>query len=307
MKILNSTQGFAHDGYLAVALGNFDGLHLGHRELLRQAKALADKHEGQLMMLTFWPHPMGVVGDGTPALLMSREEKRRAAERLGVDYLLELPFTEELAALRAEDFVEQILHEQLQADLLAVGFNFHFGAKGKGSANSLKHLGELFDMETLILPPCEIDGEAVSSSRIRELLADGQVRAANRLLDYNFALCGEVEHGQQLGRRLGFPTANMSAGAGLELPAYGVYAARATVAGAEYTAVVNIGVRPTVGEFAKPTIEAHLLDVDGLDLYGEQLRVELVAEIRRERAFAGLDELKAQMARDKAKAAEILR
>lgn len=308
MKILQNADGFEHNGrYLAVALGNFDGLHLGHQKLLRQARTLADEQGGDVLLLTFDPHPLAVLTDAAPALLTGREEKRRLAAELGVDCLLELPFTPELAAMSAEDFVQKILYEQLRADLLAVGFNFRFGARGRGDVGTLKSLDKLFAMQTLVLPPFEVDGEAVSSSRIRGLLAKGEARAANRLLGRSFALCGRVIHGQELGRKLGFATANMAAKAGLALPAYGVYAARAKVAGGDFAAVVNIGVRPTVGEAAAPVIEAHLLDVEGLDLYGQELRLEMVAEIRPERKFADLAALTAQIAKDKEVARQLLR
>lgn len=308
MKILQNTDGFEHDRrYLAVALGNFDGLHLGHVALINRARALADEKGGEVLLLTFDPHPLAVLTDKAPALLTGREEKRRLADELGVDFLLELPFTPELAAMSAEDFVQKILYEQLRADLLAVGFNFRFGARGRGDVATLKSLDKLFAMQTLVLPPFEVDGEAVSSSRIRELLAAGKVRLANRLLGHSFALTGEVIHGQRLGRTLGFATANLTAKAGLALPAYGVYAAWGYVAGGRFAAVVNIGVRPTVAEASVPTIEAHLLDVEGLELYGQQMRLELVAEIRPERKFEDVAALAAQMERDREVARRLLR
>lgn len=307
MEILQSIEEFVPKShYLAVVLGNFDGLHLGHRELIAQAKQAAAEHNGELLLLTFFPHPMSVVGGEAPALLCSQAEKRRLIAESGVDCLLELPFTEELAALRPDDFVQKILYERLGANLLAVGFNFHFGANGRGSAHSLKSLGELFDMQTLILPPYEMDGEPVSSSRIRELLAEGRMREANRMLGREFTFDGVVEHGRALGRKLGFPTANMAVGEGLCLPAYGVYAARASVGDTEFAAVVNIGVRPTVGEFTEPTVEAHLLDVEGVDLYGRNMHLGFVAEIRAERRFDGMAELTAQIAADKESARKIL-
>lgn len=307
MKILHRTSEFLlSERYLAVALGNFDGLHLGHTELIRKARALADENGGELMLLTFWPHPMSVLADEAPPLLANREEKRRLAECAGVDYLLELEFTKDFSLMSAEDFVQEILHEQLGANLLAVGFNFRFGARGRGDVATLKGLDKLFDMQTLVLPPYEVDGEAVSSSAIRELLAEGKIQAANRLLGRCFAFSGVVEHGQQLGRKLGFPTANMAVGEGLALPHFGVYAARAYAGEREFAAVVNIGVRPTVGENLAPAVEAHLLDVADIDLYGQEMRVEFVAEIRSERKFADLDALKAQMAADKEMARKIL-
>lgn len=306
MKVLHSIDDFRPDGrFLAVALGNFDGLHLGHGELISRAVARARAEGGAALLLSFWPHPLSVLGQNPPKLLADRAEKQRLAAALGVDYFLELPFTRELAAEPPAQFVEKILARSLAADLLAVGFNFHFGAGGAGDAAALRALGERFGMETQILPPFELAGELVSSSRIRGLLAAGQMRAANRLLGHEFALTGRVEKGRQLGRKLGFPTANIAAEPDLQLPAYGVYAAWAEILGERWPAVVNIGLRPTVGDFDVPTVEAHLLGASG-DWYGERLRLSFAAEIRAEHKFAGLDELAAQIARDKAQALTIL-
>ena len=309
MKILQSISDFTPGArYLAVALGNFDGLHRGHAELIRRAAERAAKQGGAVMLLSFWPHPMSVLGKEPPLLLASRQEKRRQAENLGVDYFLELPFTAEFAAQSPADFVRGVLAAGLSADLLSVGFNFHFGAGGAGDAAELKRLAAAFGMETLVLPPYELDGEPVSSSRIRELLAAGQMRQANRLLGRCFALQGTVTQGRQLGRQLGFPTANMQTEADLQLPAYGVYAAVAEVGGGRYPAVVNIGLRPTVGDFDAPTVEAHILSglAAGAELYGAAMRLEFAAEIRPERKFDSLAELQAQIAKDKITALELL-
>ena len=306
MKILQSIADFRPDGrYLAVVLGNFDGVHLGHAELIRQAENQAQKKNGLLMLLSFWPHPLSLLGGTAPPLLTDRAEKYRLAEGLGVDYFLELPFSKSLAAKTPKQFIEEYPAHGLAANLLAVGFNFRFGAGGAGDVAALRALAAGFGIETLILPPFQLGGKPVSSSRIRSLLAAGELRAANRLLGHSFSLGGRVVEGNRLGRTLGFPTANIEVAPYMQLPAYGVYAARAQINGAELPAVVNIGLKPTVGDFTVPTVEAHLPGFNG-NLYGAEMRLNFVAEIRGERKFAGLPALKKQIAADAERALAIL-
>ena len=308
MRILTATSEYRRqEGFLAVTLGSFDGVHLGHRELLRRTRAAADAAGGQAMAFTFEPHPMSVLSERPPQLLQSREEKRRALAAAGMDMLLEFPFDLAAAAQSPEDFVRVHLHQQLGADMVVVGFNYHFGARGAGDAAMLQSLGRQLGIRVDIVPPCRSELGIVSSSLIRSLVAEGRLREAAALLGREYVLAGEVCHGRQLGRQLGFPTANILATEGMLLPAFGVYAAWAECDGREYPAVINVGLRPTVtsGEDLLPTIETHCLGVHE-DFYGKMMRLRFVGEIRREQKFASLDQLRAQIAADSRTAAGML-
>ena len=301
MRILTATSEYQREkDFLAVTLGSFDGVHLGHRELLRRTRQAADEAGGRAMALTFEPHPMKVLSDRPPQLLQTREEKRRAMAEADMDYLLEFPFDREAAAQSPEDFVRCHLHQRLGADLVVIGFNYRFGARGAGDAALLQQLGRQFGIRVEVVPPCRCELGVVSSSLIRSLVAEGRISAANALLGREYVLSGEVCHGRELGRQLGFPTANIPAAEGMLLPAFGVYAARAECAGREYPAVVNVGLRPTVtggDDDLLPTIEAHCPGISE-DFYGRRMRLRFVGEIRREQKFASLALLKEQIAAD---------
>lgn len=307
MDILQSIKDFKQqDNYLAVTLGNFDGVHLGHQKLMRRAVEAAKRAGGYSLAFTFEPHPLAVLTGKQPQLLQSRTEKRRTISDMGLDYLLELPFTPELAALPPEDFVRQFLcPDGLHIDLLVVGFNFSFGAKGSGNTETLQKLGEAYGFQVEVMPAYQHCGSIVSSSWLRRLIAAGEIAMANCLLGREYTLSGEVVHGRQLGRQFfGFPTANILADENLLL-AYGVYAAWAECSGCRWPAVVNVGLRPTIAENIVPTIETHCLGVDQ-DLYGQQMRVHFVQEIRPERKFSSMELLREQIAADSRTAAEIL-
>jgi riboflavin kinase/FMN adenylyltransferase len=309
MKILRSiTEYQPGKSFLAVTLGNFDGVHLGHQQLLKRAVAAAAENGGESMLFTFRPHPMTVLAPRPPQFLADNEEKRRAVAACGLDYMLEFPFTPQIAAQSPEYFVRFYLREMLEADLVIVGFNFHFGAGGAGSVEDLQRLGAEQGIAVEVMPPYEVGEGVVSSSRIRRLIAGGQIAAANSLLGREYVLAGEIVHGRQIGRTIGFPTANVAVDASLQLPAYGVYAAYAEFVGDEaksMPAVVNVGLRPTVGENLEPTVEVHCLGADG-DFYGKNMRVRFVRELRSEQKFASLEDLQAQIARDSEQALKIL-
>lgn len=308
MQILTDVSEYRReDGFLAVTLGSFDGVHLGHQELLRRARAAADAAGGRAMAFTFEPHPMQVLSAAPPRLLQTREEKRRALSASGVDMLLEFPFDRAAAAQRPEDFVREYLCEALGADLVIVGFNYHFGAGGAGNAEMLREFGEKFGFLVDVVPPYECESGVISSSLIRKLVAAGELRQADDLLGREYVLSGVVCHGRKLGRKIGFPTANVLATGSMLLPAFGVYAAWAECDGRVYPAVVNVGLRPTVndGEDPVPTIETHCLGISE-DFYGRLMRLRFVGEIRRERKFASLELLKEQIAADSRTAAEML-
>jgi riboflavin kinase/FMN adenylyltransferase len=264
-----------------VAIGTFDGVHLGHRAVI----------EGADTVLTFDPHPLEVLHPAaTPKLIMPFGVKRDVIEGLGVQELVVIPFDKEFAQRSAEDFVEHVLLEKLDAKRVSVGENFRFGAKAKGDPAMLAARPEF---ETRVVPLVEVDGETVSSTRIRALVAAGDMEAARRCLGFPFMVEGTVVQGDQRGRELGFPTANLVPDDRLAIPGHGVYAAFAD----GLPAAVNVGVRPTFESGRGVLIETYIIDHDE-DLYGKTLRVAFVERLRGERRFPNAEELIEQMRQD---------
>ena len=269
-----------------VAVGTFDGVHLGHREVIAGADTV----------LTFDPHPMSVTApDRAPTLLTSPARKAELVESLGVEEMVVVSFDQEFAEHSAEEFIDAVLVEGLGASRVQVGDNFGFGKRAQGRVETL-----LADdrFQTAVMPLFELDGAPVSSSRIRALLRDGELAEANRLLGAPYLFSAEVQHGERRGRELGYPTANLNPTAGYCTPGHGVYAGRAQLDGGEVKiAAINVGMRPMFESGLGELIEAYLLDFDG-DLYGRELRVEFLHRLRGEEKFESVDALKLQMAAD---------
>ena len=264
-----------------VAIGTFDGVHVGHRQVIDHADTV----------LTFEPHPLRVLHpEAAPKLIMPFDIKRDVIEGLGVAELVVIPFDREFSTIAPEDFCARILVERLGATNVSVGENFRFGARARGDPELLASREEF---ETRIVPLVEVEGEIVSSSRIRSLVAAGEVEAATRCLGAPFLFEGTVVEGDGRGRRLGFPTANIVPSDDLVCPGHGVYAAFAN----GHPAAVNVGIRPTFETGRGLLVEAYLIDFDG-DLYGRNLRIAFVARLRGERRFPGVEDLIAQMHRD---------
>ena len=271
-----------------VAIGVFDGVHVGHRKVIDAADTV----------LTFEPHPLRVLHpDAAPKLIMPFEIKRDVIEGLGVEELIMISFDDEFSSIAPEDFCSRILVEELGAKSVSVGENFRFGAKARGDPQMLASRDEF---ETRVVPLVEVDGEIVSSTRVRSLVAAGEVEAATRCLGAPFLLEGTVVEGDERGRKLGFPTANIVPSDDLVCPGHGVYAAFAD----GLPAAVNVGVRPTFETGRGLLVEAYLIDFDG-DLYGRTLRIAFISRLRGERRFAGVEELIAQMHRDVEAAREL--
>ncbi len=271
-----------------VAIGVFDGVHVGHRQVI----------DGADTVLTFEPHPLRVLHpDAAPKLIMPFEIKRDVIEGLGVEELIVIPFDDEFSTIAAEDFCSQVLVQTLGARSVSVGENFRFGAKARGDDQMLASREEF---ETRVVPLVEVDGEIVSSTRVRSLVAAGEIEAATRCLGAPFLLEGTVVEGDERGRKLGFPTANIVPSDDLVCPGHGVYAAFAD----GLPAAVNVGVRPTFETGRGLLVEAYLIDFDG-DLYGRTLRIAFISRLRGERRFAGVEELIAQMHRDVEMAREL--
>jgi riboflavin kinase/FMN adenylyltransferase len=269
-----------------LAVGEFDGVHIGHREVIRGANSV----------LTFEPHPRTVVApESAPKLLTTLEQKADLIAALGVEELIVIPFDGSFAAQSPQAFVDRVLVEQLDARHVSVGENFRFGHRAQGDAVLLS---EQQGFETRVADLVELDGEIVSSTHIRGLVATGAVSDAARLLGAPFGMRGNIAHGDKRGRTLGFPTANLVPDPRHAVPDHGIYACRASVPGlGEWTAAVSIGVRPTFVTGRGLLVEAFLLDFEG-DIYGRELRLDFVQRLRGERRFDSVEALVEQMHRD---------
>jgi len=271
-----------------VAIGTFDGVHKGHQAVIDEADTV----------LTFEPHPVQVIHpEAAPKLIQPFKVKRDVIDGLGVEELVVIPFDREFSSRTAEEFIEGVLVEQLGAKQVSVGENFRFGAKAKGTPEMLAERGEF---ETRVVPLVEVDGETVSSTRIRALVAAGDMEQAMHCLGAPFMVEGRVVEGDQRGRELGFPTANVVPDDALVVPGHGVYAAFAN----GVPAAVNVGVRPMFETGRGLLIEAYLIDFDE-DIYGQNLRVAFVKRLRGEKRFPSVDDLISQMKRDVADASEV--
>jgi riboflavin kinase/FMN adenylyltransferase len=272
-----------------LAVGEFDGVHLGHREVIR----------GSDTVLTFDPHPLQVIRpEAAPKLLTNLEMKAELIAQLDVQELVVIPFDERFAQQSPQEFIDAVLLEQLHAEHVSVGENFRFGHRAAGDPALLQADGRF---QTRVVPLVEVDGEVVSSSHIRGLVLAGEVELAERFLGAPFELRGEVVRGDGRGTALGFPTANIVPDETLVCPGHGVYAARAEGA----CAAVSVGVRPTFGTGRAVLIEAYLIDRD-VELYGRQLAVQFVRRLRGERRFESVESLVEQMHRDVRRTREIL-
>jgi len=294
-----------------LAMGNFDGLHKGHAALIGRARALAGARGAPVAVLTFEPHPRNVfMPGGEPFRLTPFRVKEREIARLGVDFLFIQHFDRAFAEKSAESFIEEVMIEAIGIAHIVVGHDCTFGNKRRGTPALLREVGEKFGFGVSVIDPVRGGDAVYSSTHIRELLKDGKPREAAAQLGRFWEIDGRVALGDQRGRTIGFPTANIGLGEYLR-PAFGVYAVRVSgdgpddpLGGRTVDGVANLGLRPTVGGLV-PRLEAHLFDVD-TDLYGRHLRVALVDFIRPERKFSSFDELKSQIAADADRARKLL-
>src|SRR4051794_2116222 len=268
-----------------LAVGEFDGVHLGHREVI----------DGADTVLTFEPHPRAVVApDSAPKLLTPLAVKADLIAGLGVRELIVIPFDGSFSAQTAQEFIDHVLLERLGARAVSVGENFRFGNRAKGDTDLLRAQDAF---ETRVARMVELDGEIVSSTPVRGLVTAGEVDVARRFLGAPFQMRGTVAHGDKRGRTLGYPTANLVPDPTLVVPGHGIYACRAEVAGEQRIAAVNVGVRPAVHKGRGLLVEAYLLDFEG-DIYGEELRLEFLARLRGEKRFESVEALVEQMHHD---------
>jgi riboflavin kinase/FMN adenylyltransferase len=281
----------------AVALGNFDGVHIGHQELILNAVKTAQKHGIKSAVFTFSNHPKGLMPASKEVKnIIYSEEKALLIENLGVNYLFNIEFTNEIKTMEPVDFVEKLIVNKFNAKETFCGFNYRFGYKAAGSVELLKECGKRFGFSANVIEPVIIDGEVVSSTLIRGLIKSGEVDECYKYLGRNYDIGGEVVVGNRLGKSLGFPTSNIMIDETMVTPPNGVYITYCIYNGIKYPSVTNVGVKPTVGVYKK-NMETHIFNFDK-ELYGKHIKIEFLKMTRDEVKFANVEELSAQIARD---------
>lgn len=290
----------------AVTIGKFDGIHLGHQQLISETIDIAEEHMLVPAVVTFDRHPANTLNSSdVPPALIGPMQKHELLEQFGIELVLNLAFDDGLANLSAEEFVAKVLIEALGAKVVIVGEGFKFGAGAKGDIALLKELGERHGFKVRVIPSFDVNGKTVSTSWIRELLLEGEVVSASKLLGRLHSTVGVVEHGLKIGREIGFPTANMSRDAEGLLPRDAVYAGWLHVDGERYMTALSVGINETFTAVPR-LLEAHILDVRGLDLYGKVITCEYVEFIRPAAKFSGVEELVEAINQDLQKIREVL-
>ena len=299
MKTLTDITTFREYGSVAT-IGFFDGVHLGHRFLLNELKETAVRKNRKTLVITFDNHPRATLQNGyLPLLLTTNEEKISLLDNAGIDACLMLPFTEEMASCTASAFFETILHKQLQIDTLLTGYDHRFGKNRTESLDDYLQYGKRWGIQVETAGFYSEKENRLSSSYIRELLQQGDVAKANHLLGYRYGIQGEVVKGLNIGKRIGFPTANLSLLDNRKLlPARGVYAVSVSVKGKSYKGMLNIGYRPTIGNSDEKNVEVHILNFNE-NIYSERVEVFFVDKIREEKHFKTIEELILQLEKDR--------
>lgn len=300
MEIITSLDAELKNKYPAtvIALGTFDGLHLGHTDVINTAKDYAERSGLKLAVFTFSNHPLALIRpDLVPVRIISAEEKIKLLESFGVDYLINIPFTEDFAALSPDEFLERLACFNYRC--LVVGENFTYGFLGSGKTETLERSGRKNGFDVIVRPLVKMNGNVVSSTGIRNLIQAGHIEYANRMLGRAYSITGKIVHGEQRGRKLGFPTANIELLHGeMAVPAPGVYAVTASIEGSIYEGMGNIGNNPTFNDVEHARLEVNLFNCSG-DLYGKTMSVQFHKYIRAEKKFSGVEELCRQIEEDK--------
>jgi riboflavin kinase/FMN adenylyltransferase len=294
--------------HTAVTTGTFDGVHLGHKTIIDKLISVAKQIEGESVLLTFYPHPRMVLfpDDHQIRLLNTQSEKEQLLESCGIDHLVVINFTKEFSRLSSLEFVRNILANKLKAKKLVIGYDHHFGRNREGSFAHLLEFGSLYGFEVEEIPSKDIDEVAVSSSKIRKAIEAGDIDTANKYLGYAYSFTGKVIKGKQLGRTIGYPTANIAITDPYKLiPAIGVYAVKVMFAKQTYEGMLSIGKNPTVSNQNILSIEVNIFDFNA-DIYNKEITVFIYKKMRDEEKYGSLDELKAQLAVDKQNALNFL-
>ncbi len=297
MKVFESLEEIKNIEDTVVALGNFDGVHLGHQEIINRTVRSAEAAGLASAVFTFSNHTSTVLNAANPVKnILYLSEKERIIRELGVDYLISIPFTQEILNLTPEDFIKTILVDKLHIREAYCGFNYSFGRKASGTPEILMHEGLKYGFGIHVQEPFMIDGVIVSSTYIRELIQEGKMEECTKFLGRPYSISGEVILGNQLGRKIGFPTCNVTIDETMITPPNGVYITCCTHDGVRYPAVTNVGNKPTIGEYGK-NIETHIFNFNR-DIYGDSVSVEFIRRTRPEKKFDGIESLKKQIESD---------
>lgn len=280
-----------------VALGNFDGVHVGHRQLIGSAVEKAKEKGLASAVFTFSNHPKNLIPGAKPVKnIVYQEEKEALIEALGVDYYFNFAFTKEIMTMPPETFVKTFLADKMNAKEIFCGFNYHFGYKGEGDTKLLRILGAKYGFHVNEVKAVSIDGDVVSSTLIRNMIMAGEMEECSKYLGRNYDIGGEVVVGNRLGRTIGFPTSNIMIDESMVTPPNGVYITYCIYNGVKYPSITNVGIKPTIGSFKK-NMETHIFNFDK-ELYGKQIKVEFIKKTRDEVKFRNIEELSAQIAKD---------
>ena len=292
MKTYNSLEDFKVNFKTVVTIGTFDGVHLGHRYIINQLKKIAEREGAESVLLTFSPHPRIVLQDNNDSLKLidTLEEKKKKLEKIGLDHMIIHKFTKEFSRTKYVNFVRDILIKKLNVDYLVIGYDHHFGRNREGSIKELFELSELYNFKLEQIPPQKENDIAVSSTKIRKLIGEGNISIANKYLCHNFILIGKVIDGEKIGRKIGFPTVNIEINKNKLLPKAGVYAVEVEINNSNYCAMLNIGQLDN-------KVEAHIFDFSS-NIYGKEITVKFLSWIRDPMIFDNNLELKQQLKKD---------
>lgn len=307
MKIYHHIDDFTPVNNAVVTIGTFDGVHLGHRKILSRIRELADALDGETVVLTFFPHPRMILHpeDESLKLINAINEKAELLEQLGIDHLIITPFSRDFSNQSAEDYIRDVLVNKIGTKKMVIGYDHRFGKDRQGGLSDLLHLGPVYGFEVIEIPEQDIHEVAVSSTRIRAALLNGEIELANEFLGYPFFITGKVMRGDRIGRQIGYPTANIRVEENYKLiPADGIFSARVQVGDKIYKGMAYIGSRPTINGITR-NIEVNIFDFD-TEIYGEPIRLELYHFIRHDIKFSSLEALTAQLSRDKEDALRLL-
>lgn len=296
MKTVEITTEYKAEIESYIALGNFDGVHLAHKKLLSTLVEMAKQDNKKSSILSFKNHTKNIINKKPQRLLTSTNQKHKKLSEIGINYCYEIYFDEEIMHMSAEDFVKKLLYENLKVRGIVVGFDYRFGYKAQGDINLLKILCDELNIKLIVIDEVIIDNNIVSSTLIRNLIEQGNMKEANRYLGYEFTIEGEVIHGKKLGSKMGIPTANIQINTNYVIPRFGVYDATIVIDNKEYSTATNIGKNPSI-ENSGLRIESHILDFSK-DIYGEKINLILHNFIRDELKFDSIDDLFDQMEKD---------